>query len=69
MGGIQMSIGALTSALVSFLSNHTALPMTGVMALCASTSFTILMVGSRVIRYGASAAAIEEQSAEMITTS
>jgi DHA1 family bicyclomycin/chloramphenicol resistance-like MFS transporter len=69
MGGIQMSIGALTSALVSFLSNHTALPMTGVMALCASTSFTILMVGSRVIRYRASAAAIEEQSAEMITTS
>jgi DHA1 family bicyclomycin/chloramphenicol resistance-like MFS transporter len=69
MGGIQMSIGALTSACVGFLSNHTALPMTGVMATCAMSSFTILMLGSRIIRYRASAEEVEEQSAEMIGTS
>src|ERR1700730_12403248 len=69
MGGIQMSIGAFTSAMVSFLSNHTALPMTGVMATCAMSSFTILMLGSRIIRYRASVEEVEEQSAEMIGTS
>jgi DHA1 family bicyclomycin/chloramphenicol resistance-like MFS transporter len=69
MGGIQMSIGALTSACVGFLSNHTALPMTGVMATCAMSSFTILMLGSRIIRYRASVEEVEEQSAEMIGTS
>jgi DHA1 family bicyclomycin/chloramphenicol resistance-like MFS transporter len=30
MGAIQMGIGAFTSAMVSVLSNHTAIPMTGV---------------------------------------
>jgi DHA1 family bicyclomycin/chloramphenicol resistance-like MFS transporter len=69
LGGIQMSIGAFTSAMVSFLSNHTALPMTGVMACCACTSFTILNIGSRFIRYRATMAEVEEQSAKMISTS
>jgi DHA1 family bicyclomycin/chloramphenicol resistance-like MFS transporter len=69
MGGIQMSIGALTSATVSFLNNHTALPMTGVMAACALISFTILLAGGRVVRRRASqvelqAASIELQSQE-----
>ena len=65
LGGIQMSIGALTSALVSFLSNHTALPMTGVMASCSVTAFITLMIGSRIINYRASLAAVEEQTADM----
>jgi len=69
LGGIQMSIGAFTSALVSVLSNHTALPMTGVMACCAITSFTILMIGSRIIKYRASIEAVEEQTVETISTS
>jgi MFS transporter, DHA1 family, multidrug resistance protein len=69
MGGIQMSLGALVSATVSLLSNHTALPMSGMMAFCALTSFSILMIGSRVIRYRASIVDVEEQTAEMISTS
>lgn len=69
LGGIQMSIGALTSAIVSVLHNHTALPMTGVMACCASLSFVIVMIGHRIIRYRASLEEVEEQSADMITTS
>ena len=51
MGGIQMGIGALTSASVGWLSNHTAVPMSGVMAACAITALTILLVGRKVIRY------------------
>lgn len=49
LGGIQMSIGALTTMIVSFLSNHTPLPMTGAMACCAMLSFSILMTGNRMI--------------------
>lgn len=69
MGAIQMGIGALTSAIVSLLSNGTALPMTGVMAVCAITSFVILMVGGRVIRYKASKLEVEEETVEMICNS
>ena len=54
MGAIQMSIGALTSATVSFLNDHTALPMSGVMAACAIVSFTILLIGGNVVRRRAS---------------
>jgi DHA1 family bicyclomycin/chloramphenicol resistance-like MFS transporter len=69
LGGIQMSIGAGTTALVSFLTNHTGLPMTGVMACCTISAFTILSVGRRRIRYIASLELVEEQSAELISTS
>jgi MFS transporter, DHA1 family, multidrug resistance protein len=69
LGATQMGIGALTTALVSFLNNHTALPMTGVMACCALSSFSILMIGRKIIRYKTTIEEVEEQSAEMISTS
>jgi DHA1 family bicyclomycin/chloramphenicol resistance-like MFS transporter len=69
MGWLQMGIGACTSAIVGSLSNHSALPMTAVMACCAMTSFSILSFGNRIIRYKTSIVEVEEQSAEMISTS
>ena len=69
LGAIQMATGAFTSALVSMLSDHTALPMTGIMAACAVTSFCILLIGSKTIKYKATIEEVEEESAEMITTS
>jgi len=69
LGGFQMAIGACITALVSFLNNHTALPMSGMMAACAITSFVLLNLGRRYIHYRASSKAVEEQSAEMISTS
>jgi MFS transporter, DHA1 family, multidrug resistance protein len=69
LGGIQMSLGACTAALVSLLQNHTALPMTGVMACCAATSFSILLIGRRFISYRATIEEVEEQTAELMTTS
>jgi len=68
LGAIQMGIGSLATAIVSFLSNHTALPMTGVMACCAIMSFTILNFGRRIIRYKTNILDVQEQSAEMIST-
>jgi DHA1 family bicyclomycin/chloramphenicol resistance-like MFS transporter len=69
LGAIQMGVGTLTSALVSILNNKTALPMTGIMAVCAISSFTVLMVGTRIIKYKTSILDVEEQTAEMISTS
>ena len=66
MGAIQMGIGAFTSALVSVLSNQTPLPMTGVMAVCAITSFCILMIGGKIIRYKATLEKVEEETVDMI---
>lgn len=69
MGAIQMGIGAFTSALVSILSNNTALPMTGVMAGCAIASFCILMIGGKIIRVKATRKEVEEETVEMICNS
>jgi MFS transporter, DHA1 family, multidrug resistance protein len=49
MGGIQMAIGAGTSALVSLLQNHTALPMSGVMFFCSIGALAFFLLGSRII--------------------
>jgi DHA1 family bicyclomycin/chloramphenicol resistance-like MFS transporter len=68
MGAIQMGIGTLTSAIVSFLSNNTTLPMTGVMACCAVCSLSILLVGRKIIRYRANDGDVEEETAEMMST-
>jgi len=68
LGAFQMGMGTLTSAIVSILSNNTALPMTGVMACCALTSFSILMIGSKIIYYRATTEEVEEETAEMIST-
>ncbi|MCW3089664.1 MAG: drug resistance transporter, Bcr/CflA subfamily [Ferruginibacter sp.] len=65
MGAIQMGIGAFTSAVVSFLSNHTPLPMTGVMLCCSTVSFCILMIGKRIIRYRAHLRKVEEETVNM----
>lgn len=68
LGAIQMGIGACTSALVGVLQNHTALPMTGVMACCAITAFSMFTFGSKIISQRATAVAVEKEDVEMIST-
>lgn len=50
MGAIQLGIGAISTALVSILNNGTAVPMSAVMCACAIISFTVLLIGRRVIK-------------------
>jgi len=69
MGCIQMGIGTLSSAMVSMLSNGTALPMAAVMAGCSGMALMALLTGSKKISYRASVELVEEESAEMISTS
>jgi DHA1 family bicyclomycin/chloramphenicol resistance-like MFS transporter len=68
MGGIQMSIGAAASAIVSVLQNHTALPMTGVMGLCSLTAFTVFYLGRKVIVQRAATERLREEEVEMVST-
>jgi len=68
MGAIQMSIGAGTSALVSVFQNHTALPMTAVMACCAVGALTIFSLGRKIIIQRASIEKVAEEDVEMIST-
>jgi DHA1 family bicyclomycin/chloramphenicol resistance-like MFS transporter len=68
LGAIQMTIGACTSAIVSVLQDHTALPMTGVMACCAISALAVFSFGKRVITRRVSRQMIEEEEVEMIST-
>lgn len=68
MGFIQLAIGAVTSAIVSLLTNSTALPMTGVMAACATTSFIVVLWGRKTIHYQTSILSVQEENAEMFET-
>ena len=70
MGSIQMSLGAFASATVSVLSNRNpnALPMTGVMAVCAVGGFCMLMTGTRIIQIKARKIMVKQEAAEIIET-
>jgi MFS transporter, DHA1 family, multidrug resistance protein len=66
MGGIQMGVGALTSAIVSWLANGTTIPMTGVMSACSLSAFTVLLIGRNIIAKNAREADVQEEAVEMI---
>lgn len=68
MGFIQLSFGALMSAMVSFLQNGSSLPMTGVMAFCSISASLVLLFGNKRIANKASAILVEEEDVEMIST-
>jgi DHA1 family bicyclomycin/chloramphenicol resistance-like MFS transporter len=53
---------------VSVLQNHTALPMTAVMACCAIMAFCVFSLGRKIILQRASIEAVEEEDVEMIST-
>ncbi len=65
-GFIRMAIGGLMTGLVSALHNNTALPMVGVMVLCAVVGLAILLVGKRTLRYQASEQVGDEEESVLI---
>jgi DHA1 family bicyclomycin/chloramphenicol resistance-like MFS transporter len=50
MGAVQLGFGAVSTALVSMFNNGTAMPMSVVMCTCAIISFTVLLIGRKMIR-------------------
>ena len=67
MGAIQMGIGAFASAMVSVMENHTALPMTGVMAFCSIAAFLIFTMGKKITIQQPSPEMVEEEDVEMVS--
>jgi DHA1 family bicyclomycin/chloramphenicol resistance-like MFS transporter len=67
MGAIQLGIGATASAMVSILQNHTALPMTGVMAFCSITAFLIFMLGRKITIRQPAPEKLEEEDVSMMS--
>jgi DHA1 family bicyclomycin/chloramphenicol resistance-like MFS transporter len=67
MGAIQMGIGATASAAVSFLQNNTTSPMTGVMAFCSTTAFSIFMMGRKITVKDPPLAEVEEEDVDMVS--
>jgi DHA1 family bicyclomycin/chloramphenicol resistance-like MFS transporter len=47
----RLGAGAIISALVSVFHNDTALPMVGVMSLCAMLSLLLLFAGNSTVKY------------------
>jgi DHA1 family bicyclomycin/chloramphenicol resistance-like MFS transporter len=68
LGFIQMSLGALMSAMVSLLHNATSIPMTGVMAFCSIMATSILIIAKKKTVQPASIQLVEEEEIEMINT-
>jgi DHA1 family bicyclomycin/chloramphenicol resistance-like MFS transporter len=68
MGFIQMSIGAIMSAVVSVLQNGTSLPMIGVMSLCSFSASIMLAFSHKRLLKKASKELVEEEEVEMIST-
>ncbi|RYF58316.1 MAG: Bcr/CflA family drug resistance efflux transporter, partial [Cytophagaceae bacterium] len=66
MGSFRMGFGSIISASVSLLHNNTAIPMVGIMTLCAVIGLIILLVSERVIRYQSRPSTMDEQLTEAV---
>jgi len=66
MGATQMGIGALASAVVGLLNPHSAMPMTGVMAICVLIAWIMLFLNTRNTTFNAKPEYVEEQTLDMI---
>jgi MFS transporter, DHA1 family, multidrug resistance protein len=66
IGSIQMTMGAIASATVSMLENHTALPMSGIMTCCAVGAFCTLTLSKKFTTNGVTQQAIEMREIETI---
>jgi MFS transporter, DHA1 family, multidrug resistance protein len=67
IGAIQMTIGACASAMISVLQNHSALPMSGVMAFCAIAAFSVYSLGRKFRLQPITELGLEEGEVETIT--
>lgn len=68
LGAVQLSIGAGVSALVSFLQNGTAIPMTGVMAGCSITALAVYSLGRNMKTKEPTLQETEEEDVEMVNS-
>jgi MFS transporter, DHA1 family, multidrug resistance protein len=61
MGSFRMGSGAVISAFVSLLHNHTALPMVGMMSFCSVGGLVILFLGNTAVKHHLFAKEVEDE--------
>lgn len=61
-GSWRLGAGGIISAIVSFLHNHTAMPMVTIMFGCALVGLTLLLTGNTVVRHRARKQTLEEEA-------
>lgn len=66
MGALQMAFGALASALVGLLFNHSAMPMVLIMASCSTLGLLILFTGQKRVAFKEKLLDVEAERFEMI---
>jgi DHA1 family bicyclomycin/chloramphenicol resistance-like MFS transporter len=66
MGSLRMGMGGLISAAVSLLHNGTALPMVGMMTLCAVGGLVVLLLGRTRTPYQVREEDLEEEASRTI---
>lgn len=66
MNGFRMGFGALISAAVSVLHNHTAVPMVSMMLFCAVSGLLVLLVGQRAVHARNRPNGVDESVSEVV---
>jgi MFS transporter, DHA1 family, multidrug resistance protein len=66
VGAIQMTIGASASAIIGVIENKTALPMAGLMTLCAALALAAFSFGKKYLITKQNDTALAEANIEMI---
>ncbi len=66
MGALQMGFGAMAAAAVGMFHPTTAVPLTGIMAVCSFTALMILVLGAAKIKYASRREDLEECTLDMI---
>ena len=66
MGAMQMAFGATAAAIIGFSNPTSALPLALIMASCAFIALSILLFGTRRIRYQSRLEDVDESAMELI---
>ncbi|QHT65892.1 multidrug effflux MFS transporter [Rhodocytophaga rosea] len=66
MGSFRMSIGALVSAAVSIWHDTSALPMVGMMGICAVCGLLVLLIGRKTIQHQINKKGVEDEPSNVV---
>jgi len=66
MGAMQMAFGAMAAAIIGLSNPSSALPLTLIMASCASIALSILLLGTRRIKYQSRMEDVDESAMDLM---
>jgi len=66
MGAMQMAFGAMAAAIIGLSNPSSALPLTLIMASCAFIALSILLLGTRRIKYQSRIEDVDESAMDLM---